>query len=74
MIIARAAENLVYFVTSNLTGNLSPALYSLGNSMIVNPMGVVESLQGQDEGADYKDIDLKLVRELKKTVPVAFID
>lgn len=72
--IARAAENLVYFVTSNLTGNLSPTLYSLGNSMIVNPMGVVESLQGQDEGADYKDIDLKLVRELKKTVPVAFID
>ena len=72
--IARAAESLVYFVTSNLSGSLSNTLYSLGNSMITNPMGVVESLQGLNEGADYKDIDLNLVRELKHSVPVAFID
>ena len=72
--ITRAAENLVYFVTSNLTGSPSKALYSIGNSMIVNPMGVVESVQGEDEGAAFTNIDLKLVRELKAAVPVAFID
>ena len=72
--ITRAAENLVYFITSNLTGSPSKALYSIGNSMIVNPMGVVESVQGEDEGAEFKNIDLKLVRELKAAVPVAFID
>lgn len=72
--IARASESLVYFITSNLAGKPSSFLYSIGNSMITNPMGVVESLQGLSEGADYKDIDLNLVRELKHSVPVAFID
>ena len=72
--ITRAAENLVYFVTSNLAGNINSSLYSVGNSMITNPLGVVESMQGNEESADFKEIDLKLVRELKHSVPVAFID
>ena len=72
--ITRAAESLVYFITSNLAGKPSNALYSLGNSMITNPFGEVESIQGNTEGADYKNIDLTLVRELKQSVPVAFID
>lgn len=72
--IARAAESLVYFVTSNLAGDMNNSLYSVGNSMITNPLGVVESIQGGAEGADFKEINLKLVRELKQTVPVAFID
>ncbi len=72
--ITRASESLVYFVTSNLAGRPSEALYSIGNSMITNPFGIVESLQGEKESADYKDIDLKTVRELKHSVPVAFID
>ncbi len=72
--IARAAESLVYFVTSNLAGDMNSSLYSIGNSMITNPLGVVESLQGNQQGADFTEINLKLVRELKMTVPVAFID
>ncbi len=72
--IARASESLVYFVTSNLAGNINSSLYSVGNSMITNPLGVVESMQGNEESADFKEIDLKLVRELKHSVPVAFID
>ena len=72
--ITRATENLVYFVTSNLAGNINSSLYSVGNSMITNPLGVVESMQGNEENADFREIDLKLVRELKQTVPVAFID
>ena len=72
--IARASESLVYFVTSNLAGNINSSLYSVGNSMITNPLGVVESMQGNEESADFKEIDLELVRELKHSVPVAFID
>ena len=72
--IARAAESLVYFVTSNLAGDMNSSLYSIGNSMITNPLGVVESFQGSEQGADFREINLKLVRELKMTVPVAFID
>ena len=72
--IARATESLVYFVTSNLAGDMNSSLYSIGNSMITNPLGVVESFQGSQQGADFKEINLKLVRELKITVPVAFID
>lgn len=74
MNICRAAESLVYFVTSNQAGQPFDYLCTIGNSMITNPLGVVESLQNQEESAEYTDINLQLVRELKGSVPIAMID
>lgn len=74
MNICRAAESLVYFVTSNLTGSTNPYLESIGNSMITGPMGEVISNLEKEEAAAFVDLDMKIVRELKGKVPVALID
>lgn len=74
MNICRAAESLVYFVTSNLSGNANDFLYCTGNSMICGPMGEVLQNAGTSDNAVYAEADLALVRNFKGTVPVAMID
>lgn len=69
--IARANENLFYFILSNQTGDAGP-LGNIGHSMIVSPMAEILAEAGEEEGAIYANIDLELVRELKNTVPIAF--
>lgn len=71
--IARAAENLVYFVSANLVGQSGP-LYLVGNSMVVSPLGEVLQNAGSAQGAIWTKIDLDVVRKLKTTYPVAEID
>jgi len=71
--ITRAAESLVYFITSNLTGR-SGLLEFIGNSMITSPLGVVVQNAECTEGAIWADIDLDKVRELKVSYPIADID
>ena len=72
--VARAAENLVYFVTSNLVGINNQFLYSIGNSMITDPMGKILSNSQNTESAVYQTLDMKLVRKLKKDYPVYNLD
>ncbi len=74
MNICRATENLVYFITSNLVGNTNPFCESIGNSMIVGPMGEVIKNLGTQETAAYADLDMSVIYNFKKTVPVAMID
>ena len=74
MNICRAAESLVYFVSSDQTGKIDNFLYAAGNSMIVSPFGVVEADAGTDESAIHSEINLETVRELKATAPVYNID
>lgn len=74
MNICRAAENLVYFATSNLTGKTAPFLYSVGHSMITGPFGEVLGNAADKETGIYADIDLNVVRELKGKVPVALME
>ena len=71
MNIARATENLVYFVSSNESGNADP-LGNIGNSMIISPTADILAEAGNEDGTIYADIDLELVRTLKTTTPVAF--
>lgn len=71
--IARAAESLVYFVTSNPAGQSGPFTF-IGNSMITSPLGVVMQNAKQAETAIWANIDLEVVRELKTSYPVANID
>lgn len=74
MNICRATESLVYFVTSNLVGRTNPFLYSIGNSMITGPTGEVIKNLGTEENAAYADLDMSVIYDLKKKVPVAMID
>ena len=69
--IARATENLVYFVSSNECGNADP-LGNIGSSMIISPMADILAEASNEDDAIYADIDLELVRTLKTTTPVAF--
>lgn len=72
--ITRAAENLVYFVTSNLVGKSYAFLYSIGNSMITGPMGEVLDNAQNSECALYQEIDLSVVRKLKNEYPIYALD
>ena len=72
--IARGAENLVYFITSNLVGKTYPNLYSIGNSMVINPLGKILANAQNKECAVFQKLDLALVRKLKRQYPVYNID
>lgn len=69
--IARANENLVYFITSNQCGNAG-VLGNTGKSMIVSPNADILADAKENECAIYADIDLGLVRKLKITTPMSF--
>lgn len=72
--ISRGAENLVYFVSSNLVGTSNLFLYSVGNSMIINPMGKILANAQNTENATCQVLDMSLVRKLKKEYPVYNLD
>lgn len=72
--VSRAAENLVYFVTSNLVGINSQYLYCIGNSMVTDPLGRIISNQQNSEGAKYLELDMEVVRKLKKQYPIYNLD
>lgn len=69
--IARATENLVYFVSSNQCGN-ADSLGNTGSSMIISPNAEILADAKENEGIIYADINLKAVREFKISTPVAF--
>ena len=71
MNICRATENLVYFVTANQSGVVNNALFAVGNSMICAPMGEVLENAGNEDKAIYHEAGFEIVRNYKKTVPVA---
>lgn len=72
--ITRASENLVYMVSSNQTGKIDSFLTNTGNSMIVSPEAVVLANANEDEGAIFAEVDMNLVRDFKKTYPVAELE
>ena len=74
MNICRASENLVYFVTSNLTGRTAPFLDSIGYSMITGPYGEVICNAKEKETGIYAELNMKIVRDLKGKVPVALME
>ena len=72
--VARAAENLVYFISADLCGKIDSFLSASGNSMIVSPFGEILENAQEEEKAIYQTIDLEIVRELKKSYPVVEIE
>ncbi|MGP6220543.1 carbon-nitrogen hydrolase family protein [Caldiplasma sukawensis] len=62
---ARAMENGVFVVACN-----QPGEEFVGNSMIISPDGTIMESLGDEEGIINASIDLKLIEEYRKTVPV----
>lgn len=72
--ICRASESLVYFVSSNLAGKPISGFDAIGNSMITAPSGEVISQADEKETVLFANLDMNIVRELKKAVPIYKID
>lgn len=62
---ARALDNMVYFVSSNLCGKVDSFLTACGHSIIAAPNGNILSDAGAEEGAAAFQIDLELLRMLR---------
>ena len=72
--VARAAENLVYFISADICGKVDSFLSASGNSMIVSPTGNVLQNAGEEEGTIFEEIYLNIVRDFKKSYPVVEIE
>ncbi len=66
---ARAIENQVYIIAPAQVGKHSPKRSSYGNSAIINPWGKVIALLQDGEGIINANLDLKYLRELRKSFP-----
>lgn len=62
---ARALDNLVYFVSSNLCGKVDSFLSVCGHSMIVAPTGKVLSDANDSEGFAAAQLDMDFLRLLR---------
>jgi len=72
--IIRAYDNLVYTVSCNQIGRANDNVSNIGCSMIVSPKGDVLANAGNNECALFSEIDLELVRKLRKEYPISEID
>ncbi|OLN23563.1 carbon-nitrogen hydrolase family protein [Domibacillus antri] len=66
---ARALENGLYVIASNLTGTEKEETTFGGTSRIINPMGTVLAEAGQDEEVIVSEIDLSFVTKQRRTIP-----
>jgi nitrilase len=66
---ARAIENLVYIIAAGQGGYHVSGRETHGDSMIVNPWGVILSRVAQGSGVAIADIDLDYSKELRKNFP-----
>ena len=60
--------------SSNQIGKSNEWLSNIGGSMIISPEGEILANANSEECAIYSKIDLEIVREYKKTYPIAEID
>lgn len=65
---ARAIENGCYIIAAGQTGR-KPAYTAYGNSMIVNPWGVVTARAGEQPGILYGEIDLEYLDQIRNQMP-----
>jgi predicted amidohydrolase len=66
---ARAIENQVYVLAAAQCGVHPPNNASFGNSMIVDPWGVVVARGGYREGVVVADVDLAAAERIRKSLP-----
>jgi predicted amidohydrolase len=66
---ARAIENQVYVLAAAQCGTAPPGTTSYGNSLIVDPWGVVLARGGYREGVVVADVDLGHADRIRKALP-----
>ena len=69
----RAYDNLVYVVSCNQTGKSNDRVSNIGCSMIVSPDCEILANAKNEECTIYADVDLEIVKNYKKTYPIAEI-
>lgn len=70
LLIARAIENQMYIVASNLTGKTSNNIYS-GHSIAIDPWGkIIDEFDDTTEVVIVVDIDINRVEEARKIIPI----
>ncbi len=69
---SRAVENICYFVGACQGGTHTNGRQTYGNSLIVDPDGIIMSRLGcEDSGVIINSIDLELLCELRTQIPIA---
>ncbi len=66
---SRAIENQCYIIAPAQTGKHDETRESYGNSMIIDPWGVVIARKGEEEGILNADIDFNYVDEVRNRIP-----
>ena len=69
LLLARAIENQCYVIACNRTGD-DPKSKFFGHSMIIDPWGEVIAEAGENEEIITAEINLDLVKETRKKIPV----
>jgi nitrilase len=69
LVRARAIENICYVIAANQGGYHVNGRETYGNSMIIDPWGVVLKRLNQGTGVIYADIDLKKQEQLRHNFP-----
>jgi omega-amidase len=69
LLIARAIENQCYVIACNRSGSDPNNLFA-GHSMIIDPWGEIIAEAGQEEQILTAEIDLDVVKEIRKQIPV----
>jgi len=66
---ARAIENQCWVLAANQTGRSPHGFADYGNSMIVDPWGVVVARGGDGEGLVIADVDRERLRRIRRELP-----
>ncbi|MDM5296894.1 carbon-nitrogen family hydrolase [Bacillus pumilus] len=69
LLIARAIENQAFMIAVNRTGTSKDTEFP-GHSMVIDPLGRILLETNNDEDIYYAEIDLQLVDEVRKQIPV----
>ena len=66
---ARAIENQCYVLAANQTGRSPHGFADYGNSLLVDPWGVVVARAGEGEGIAIAEIDRERLRRVRRELP-----
>jgi predicted amidohydrolase len=69
LLIARAIENQCYVIACNRSGS-DPNNQFAGHSLIIDPWGEVLAEAEEHEGIVSAEINLELVKEIRKQIPI----
>lgn len=67
---SRSLDNQTYMIGAAPARNLKASYHSYGNSIVTNPWGSVIGRLDEKEGILIKELDLKVIKEIRNQLPV----